>query len=72
MEVDHFRAMGSDASLLVIGGPRDLTTLARERIGDLEARWSRFIPTSEVSRLNHLAGEEPMVVSPETLAFTTL
>ena len=59
--------MGSDASLLVVGGPHDLTTLARERIDDLEARWSRFIPTSEVSRLNRLAGEEPMVVSPETL-----
>jgi thiamine biosynthesis lipoprotein len=67
MEVEHFRAMGSDASVLVVGGPRDLNTVARRRIDELEARWSRFIPTSEVSHLNQQAGKDPVVVSTDTL-----
>jgi thiamine biosynthesis lipoprotein len=66
MEVDHFRAMGSDASVLVVGGPPRLNTLARLRIAELEARWSRFIPSSEVTRLNEAAGDAALVVSSDT------
>lgn len=58
--------MGSDASVLVVGGPAGLTQLAQERLEELEALWSRFRPTSEISLLNE-AGGQPMAVSAETL-----
>ncbi len=66
MPADAFRAMGSDASIVVVGGPRDLTARARARVEELEALWSRFLPTSEVSRLNAAAGASPLLVAPET------
>ena len=61
----RFRAMGSDAHVLV-NGPAGLLQVARDRVEKLERRWSRFRPDSEISRLNALAGS-PMVVSAETL-----
>jgi len=53
----RFRAMGSDAHVIVVGGPAGLADAARDRIADLEASWSRFIATSEVSELTRRAGE---------------
>jgi FAD:protein FMN transferase len=47
----RFPAMGSQAHVVVIGDEQ-LMTVARARIAELEARWSRFIPESEISRLN--------------------
>ena len=61
----RFRAMGSDVHVLV-DGPAGLLQVARDRVEELERRWSRFRPDSEISRLNALAGA-PMAVSPETL-----
>ncbi len=46
-----FAAMGTTAHV-VVNGPEALLETARIRIEDLEARWSRFLPDSEVSRLN--------------------
>lgn len=66
MAADAFRAMGSDASVVVVGGDPDLVARARARIAELEALWSRFVPTSEVSRLNAAAGTGARLVSPET------
>jgi thiamine biosynthesis lipoprotein len=67
MQVERrFRAMGSDAHVVVVGGPRSLALEAQHRIADLEQRWSRFDPRSEVSALTRYAGT-PVVVSPETL-----
>jgi thiamine biosynthesis lipoprotein len=64
----RFPAMGSEAHLIVIAdGAAELATQGRERIADLEARWSRFIASSEISRLNENAGY-PTVVSRETVA----
>jgi thiamine biosynthesis lipoprotein len=60
----RFRAMGSDAHVVVVGDRR-LLEVAERRIADLESRWSRFLPTSEVSRLTARAGTA-MAVSPET------
>jgi thiamine biosynthesis lipoprotein len=40
--------------------------VARDRVEELERRWSRFRPDSEISRLNALAGSS-MAVSVETL-----
>jgi thiamine biosynthesis lipoprotein len=56
--------MGSDAHVIV-DGPAPLAAQARSRIDDLERTWSRFIPTSEVSTLNTLAGHK-IVVSAAT------
>jgi FAD:protein FMN transferase len=58
--------MGADVHVLVVGGPPALPDVARELVEALEARWSRFRPDSEVSRVNERAGR-PVRVSPETL-----
>src|SRR6185436_20158668 len=60
-----FRAMGSDAQVVVVG-PEHLADRAVARIADLERRWSRFDERSEVSGLNRHAGV-PVLVSAETL-----
>jgi thiamine biosynthesis lipoprotein len=57
--------MGTTARLIVVGGSPDLADDAVRRIHDLEARWSRFRPTSEISRLNASAGA-PCIVSDDT------
>jgi thiamine biosynthesis lipoprotein len=49
--------MGSDAHVIVVGGPPGLAQRAQERIDDLERRWSRFLPDSEISGLTRRAGE---------------
>jgi len=46
-----FRAMGTDVRLSVLGDPT-LLVGARRRVEELEARWSRFRPDSEVGRIN--------------------
>jgi thiamine biosynthesis lipoprotein len=70
----QFRAMGTDVTVLalagdaagdVAGGGADLGAVAADAIEALEAKWSRFRPTSELCRVNDAAGA-PVVVSPET------
>jgi len=61
----QFRAMGSDAHLIVVGGGAGLIDDAKDRVDDLERRWSRFLDDSEVSELNRQAGRF-VKVSPET------
>ncbi|HTG48562.1 MAG TPA: FAD:protein FMN transferase [Actinomycetota bacterium] len=67
----RFPAMGTDVHVIAVAGSARTAAAAleraRERIDDLEARWSRFRATSEVSLLNALAGT-PVRVSPETVA----
>lgn len=58
-----FQAMGSPVHVIVTGDPR-LLHGARRMVEDLEAKWSRFLPSSELSRLNE-AGSA--VVSWETI-----
>jgi len=59
-------AYGDDGSAL--GG---LTEAAiRRRLHQLEARWSRFVPTTELSRLNARQGEA-VRVSPDTVRLVT-
>jgi thiamine biosynthesis lipoprotein len=57
--------MGTWAHVIVVGGRRSAVHCARRRIEELEMRWSRFRPESEVSRLNRAAGR-PVVVSADT------
>ncbi len=61
----RFRAMGSDAHLIVVGGPDHLLDDAGHRIEQLERLWSRFIDTSEICELNRRAGQD-VTVSAET------
>ena len=62
----RFGAMGTWAHVAVHGGPADGCERARARIDDLERRWSRFLPDSEVSRLNASPPGRPCPVSAET------
>jgi thiamine biosynthesis lipoprotein len=63
----RFPAMGSDVHVIVVGGSVASLELARDMIGELEAKWSRFLDDSEVTAVNRQAGR-PVPVSPETLA----
>jgi len=57
--------MGCLAHVVVVGGAHELDRMAERRLRALEAKWSRFIPDSEVSRLNR-AGGAPCRVSADT------
>lgn len=63
----HLRAMGTDVDIIVVGPQDDagdthdvlahrLADDAVARLATLEARWSRFRPDSEISRINASAG----------------
>ncbi|MFV0306856.1 MAG: FAD:protein FMN transferase [Desertimonas sp.] len=61
--------MGSSVDVIVVGGPEGpgmLVEQARRRIEELEARWSRFRPDSDVSRLN-ARPNVPVEVHPDTV-----
>ena len=50
--------MGSDALVVCVGGDEpELAARARARILDLEHRWSRFVPDSEICLVNASAGQ---------------
>src|SRR5258706_7126304 len=51
-----WRAMGCSVHAVVVGGGPGLLEVARTSIDHLERRWSRFLPDSDISRLNHAAG----------------
>ena len=63
----RFRAMGTDVHLVVHGGPPHLVEWAEAEIARLEGHWSRFLPDSDVTRLNANSGGEPVRVAPETI-----
>jgi thiamine biosynthesis lipoprotein len=67
LEVDesHFRVMGTDAHLVVVGGDDAILRRGETHVRELEQRWSRFLETSEISMLNRHAGH-PVVVSADT------
>lgn len=69
MDEAVFPAMGTTAHVIVNGGPDGLVRLARERIEDLEGRWSRFRPDSEISLLNRHGSAQ---VSPDTAELVNL
>jgi FAD:protein FMN transferase len=59
--------MGSTAHVLALGEHAEsLVEYAAARLAELERKWSRFLPASEISRANALAGSH-VIVSPETL-----
>jgi FAD:protein FMN transferase len=58
--------MGSQVELELVGGSSGHLVLARDRLAFLESCWSRFLPYSDVSRLNDAQGE-PITVNPDTI-----
>jgi FAD:protein FMN transferase len=67
----EFRALGSSCRIVVEAGAEPVADAARELIGSLERRWSRFLPDSEVSALNRAAGKVTML-SPDTYHLISL
>ncbi len=65
LTVGRTRTMSCPATVSVAGDPA-LVGRAVERLHELERRWSRFLPSSEISRLN-AAGGVPCRVSPDTV-----
>ena len=61
-----WRAMGCSVEVLIVGGSPDLLQLASTSIDHLERRWSRFLPESDISCLNHAAGST-VHIDPATL-----
>jgi thiamine biosynthesis lipoprotein len=59
-----FPAMGGEA-LVIVHGDASLTRVAQHELARLERRFSRFLPDSDVSRINAGAGR-PIVVASET------
>lgn len=57
--------MGTTAHIIVVGASPALADRAAEELRSLEARWSRFLPDSEISRLNQSAGTA-LAVSADT------
>ena len=66
--VAKFDAMGSRAHVIVLPGPSgvDLLAAARTTIEGLERIWSRFLPESDISRVNRHPGR-PVLVDPTTI-----
>ena len=51
-----FRAMSTDVTVTVVGADLDALEWARNRVCELEHRWSRFLSDSDISRLNRAEG----------------
>lgn len=67
MTIDRFGAMGTRAEVILHVDDDDTPTdLARAMVARLEGRWSRFCPTSDISRINTHAGR-PVLVDPTTI-----
>ena len=63
--------MGTEVHVVVVDGDPGLLDRARAAIERLEAKWSRFRPTSELSQLNRAAGRT-CIVSIETFELVNL
>ena len=70
MQSMRFEAMGTECHIVVLGGPEQSLPAARARVEELEARWSRFRPGSELCALNAARGR-PVRVSADTLLAVT-
>ena len=71
MQSMRFEAMGTECHVVVLGGPEQSLPAARARIEQLESRWSRFRPESELCALNAARGRPVRVSSDTLLAVTT-
>lgn len=62
----RFRVMACEAHAILVDPAGGAAEHARRRLEELEDRWSRFLPHSDVSRLNTLP-DAVIVVSPDTI-----
>ena len=62
----RFRVMASDAHVIAVDAPAGALTDAQQMLERIEQRWSRFLPDSDISRIN-LADGRPVSVDPLTL-----
>ncbi len=58
--------MGSSVDVVLVGGSPELLEQAAHDVAHLEFCWSRFLPHSDISRLNN-AGGSPLRVDPATV-----
>jgi FAD:protein FMN transferase len=63
--------MGAEAHIVCLGARAGTLQRGVEALHELERRWSRFRPDSEISRLN-AAGGRPVAVSPATTTLVSL
>ena len=65
--------MGGRGEIRVVGGddPTWLLDVATSRLADLEERWTRFAPTSDIRRVTASAGRW-VDVAPETVESVAL
>ena len=61
-----FRVMGADAHVILVDPAPGAAEHARGRLEELERRWSRFLPSSDISRLSS-APEAFVIVSSDTI-----
>ena len=61
-----FRVMATDAHVILVDPAEGAEEYARRRLEKLERRWSRFLPGSEISRLNTTT-EAFVMVSADTI-----
>ena len=62
----EFRAMATRVELVLVGPRPGALDWARHRVSQLEDRWSRFLPHSQVTALNR-AGGRAVPVHPDTI-----
>lgn len=58
--------MASAVQIIVVDGPPGAGDVACRVLDQLESAWSRFVETSDISRLNHNTGQ-PLKVAPTTV-----
>jgi thiamine biosynthesis lipoprotein len=63
--------MGTYVHIVAVDPARGCLGRARARILELESRWSRFMPSSELSQVNRADGH-PVLVSPDTFELVSL
>ena len=66
---DEFSVMGTHAEVQVVDGDPAVLRQVRARLASLEARWSRFLPGSDISVLNRSAGSWVPVADETLLLF---
>jgi thiamine biosynthesis lipoprotein len=62
----RFRVMASDGHIIATDPPSGALVEARQRLEQLEQRWSRFLPGSDISRINAADGR-PIGVHADTV-----
>jgi thiamine biosynthesis lipoprotein len=62
----RFRVMASDVHIVIVDAPASAIVEARLLLERLERCWSRFLPDSDISRINRAPGR-PIEVDPYTL-----